>query len=292
METGRLVRYFRIGVSTAPMRKLLRRVLPARVRRPLGLALREAPHRIRDFLPDLSDALRPSQGRLQVPPARLRFRVSGTSSRREFLEVGRSAAADVLRGFEAARRSGRGYARWLDFGCGSGRISRHLIESPAVEELHGTDVDVEAIRWASRNLPAGRYSVNRSEPPLEFPPEHFDVVVAGSVFTHLDENPQRAWLAELLRTLRPGGLLIACTHSPNLTFMRPDLTEGQHAALKRQGFLFAAGGGRFNEDGAFHSRLYLESEWGKLFRQRLFEEYGYCRFQDLSVWEKPAVTSG
>lgn len=267
------------------MRNLLRRLLPARVRRPLARALREAPHRIRDAVPDLFDAIRSPRGRPRVPPARLRFRVSGTSSRRVFLDVGRSATADILRGFEAGRVSGRDYPRWLDFGCGSGRISRHLVGSPAVRELYGTDVDAEAIAWAARNLPAGRYTVNASKPPLEFPSSHFDVVVAGSIFTHLNKEPQRAWLAEVARLLRPGGLLIACTHSPNLTFMRPDLTQRQHAALAGGGFLFAPGGGAFNDDGAFHSRQYLESEWGKILRPRLFEEYGYCRFQDLSVWE-------
>jgi len=267
------------------MRKLLRRLLPPRVRRPLARALREAPHRIRDFLPDLFDAIRSPRGRPPVPPARLRFRVSGTSSRRVFLDVGRSAAADILRGFEAGRASGRDYPRWLDFGCGSGRISHYLVGLPAVRELHGTDVDADAIAWAARNLREGRYSINASKPPLEFPSSHFDVVVAGSVFTHLDEEPQRAWLAEVARLLRPGGLLIACTHSPNLTFMRPDLTPNQHTALAGGGFLFAPGGGAFNDDGAFHSRQYLEREWGKVFRPCLFEEYGYCRFQDLSVWE-------
>ncbi len=147
-------------------------------------------------------------------------------------------------------------------------------------------MDREAIEWAARNLPGGRYLAIAREPPTVFPAESFDVVYAGSVFTHLDEAPALRWLAEISRLLRPGGLLIATTHSPSLTFTRPDLTADQHRQLQACGFLFAPGGASFNEDGSFHSRSYMESRWGEFFRPRLFEEHGYHGYQDLSVWEK------
>ena len=46
------------------------------------------------------------------------------------------------------------------------------------------------------------------EPPLDFASGSFDLIWALSVFTHLTDN-SLPWLAELHRTLRPGGLLIA-----------------------------------------------------------------------------------
>jgi len=40
----------------------------------------------------------------------------------------------------------------------------------------------------------------------------FDFIYAFSVFTHLSESGQVAWLAELSRILRPGGYLLMTTH--------------------------------------------------------------------------------
>jgi SAM-dependent methyltransferase len=196
------------------------------------------------------------------------------------------AAADIRRAFAALIAPGEAYPRWLDFGCGSGRIARHLVGTDPMRELWGVDVDREAVAWCARNLPGAAFRTIGPAPPTALPAAHFDAVVAGSVFTHLSEDAQGLWLTELHRLLRPGGLLIACTHSPKLTFMRPDLTGSQHGELAGRGFLFAPGGGTFNEDSAFHSREYLERAWSPWFRLELFEELGYCGFQDLSGWRK------
>jgi SAM-dependent methyltransferase len=200
------------------------------------------------------------------------------------------ASRDILGAFEKLRIGADQSVRWLDFGCGSGRIARHLIRSPSIRELWGVDVDAPAVSWCAKHLSPGKFSTIGTEPPTELPAGHFDVVISGSVFTHLAEEPQRRWLAEIHRLLRPGGALITCTHSPKLTFMRPDLTAGQHAELQRRGFLFAPGGGPFNEDAAFHSRAYLEENWAPWFRLEVFQELGYCGFQDLSAWRKAAAT--
>src|SRR4029077_3643337 len=40
----------------------------------------------------------------------------------------------------------------------------------------------------------------------------FDVVVAASIFTHLSMKMQVAWLEELRRIMKPGGLVIASLH--------------------------------------------------------------------------------
>lgn len=212
--------------------------------------------------------------------------MSGTSSRREFVDVGGAAFSDIRRAFEASKRRDDQYPRWLDFGCGSGRIARHLLDHPAVEEFWGVDVDREAVAWCARRLSRGTYVTIGPEPPMAVAESRFDVVVSGSVFTHLPEDAQWAWLAEIHRVLRPGGLLITCTHSPRLVFTRPDLTAQQHRELETFGFLFAPGGGAFNEDGAFHARAYLEAKWRRWFRLELFEELGYCGFQDLSAWTR------
>ena len=50
--------------------------------------------------------------------------------------------------------------------------------------------------------------VNREQPPLDFPDDHFDLVTALSVFTHITDG-WSDWLLEIRRVLKPGGLLIA-----------------------------------------------------------------------------------
>ncbi len=262
-------------------RKLTRRVVPLAWRRRIGRFLRETPVRLRDLGPDLVS----SRDGGALPPPRLRIRASLTSARNEFLLVGRDSRAAIRRVFEASRSGNQKYPRWLDYGCGSGRLARHLAALPEVEELWGVDVDRDAIAWCSAHLP-GLYRVIPGFPPTGLPAGHFDVVCAVTVFTHLDEKRQLEWLAELHRTLRPGGLLIASTHPPALTYMRPDLSQEQLALLSRRGFLFAPGHGQFNDDGTFHTREYLMETWGRLFGLSRYEDYGLNGYQDLSVWQK------
>ena len=64
----------------------------------------------------------------------------------------------------------------------------------------------------------------------------------------------------------------------------PDLSTAAKDRLADDGFAFAEGSGRFNANTAFHSRRYLEKEWGAFFELLAFREQGLFRYQDLSVW--------
>jgi SAM-dependent methyltransferase len=256
-------------------------MLPVDVRRALRTFREELPVRLRDFPADVGDLFssRP------LPPATLRRRVGRTSSRREYVDVGSRAANDLLGAFEMTRSPGETYGRWLDFGCGSGRVARELAGRAGIASVTAVDVDARAIRWARRRLDGVELLAIDSAGPLPMPSRSVDAVIAVSVFTHFDEERQLFWLRELARVIRPGGLLLATTHGPELTFSRPDLAAEQHRELQSRGFLFAPGNRGFREDGAFHSRGYLEKEWGRVFRLRRFEPMGLAGYQDLSVWE-------
>jgi len=200
--------------------------------------------------------------------------------------VGRRVSDALRDAFERAGGRSDVPGTWLDFGCGAGRVARHVSAWPFVEELWGVDVDAEAIGWARANL-SGRFETIAPAPPTGLPPNRFDVAYAVSVFTHLDARGEERWLAELHRVLKPGGFLVASTSSPSLSYVRPDMTAEQRDSLERRGFLFLRGGVRdFNEESAFHSNDYLLRTWGRLFGQRLFVEYGAAGYQDLSVWQK------
>jgi SAM-dependent methyltransferase len=101
-----------------------------------------------------------------------------------------------------------------EWGCGPGRVIRHL---PACQpggglQVHGADYNPVSVSWCQRALPD--VSVIRCDlsPPLPYQDGQFDAVYAISVFTHLAAERHEAWLQELLRIVRPGGLLLMTLH--------------------------------------------------------------------------------
>jgi len=257
-------------MSTA--REWYRRVVPERTRIIVRWLAREAPIRVVDALPDLRDRLR--GGATALPPPALRTSVGIDSSRSHYIEVGRGVAEAIL---HAAPPHGK----WLDFGCGSGRVARHLGAIAAIA-LTGVDVDRRAVSWCARHL-RGDFRVIAPDPPLPFADGSFDVICAVSVFTHLDEAAQLRWLAELRRLLRADGVLVASTHAPDLTYNRPDLTSSHHRQLATNGFTFIHGSGGFSEESAFHHAGYIQRVWRQFFRSVEHRPHALMGYQDLII---------
>jgi SAM-dependent methyltransferase len=145
-----------------------------------------------------------------LPPPRLRTLVAGTPDPEVFVRSG-ELSADAVRSAVAA--VGGRADRVLDFGCGCGRTIRHWPESVS---LDGCDPNAELIAWCKENLEFARFSVSPRVPPLEFETGSFDLVYAISVFTHLAVPTQRAWMEDLARLLKPGGVLVITTHGDTL----------------------------------------------------------------------------
>jgi 2-polyprenyl-3-methyl-5-hydroxy-6-metoxy-1,4-benzoquinol methylase len=101
----------------------------------------------------------------------------------------------------------------LDFGCGHGRLTRHFFDIVPDARITGCDVLPENIQQCAQQWPEGHFVVNQSFPPLLFENEEFDFIYSYSVFTHLSEKNHKAWLRELARLLRPGGIMIHTLHS-------------------------------------------------------------------------------
>ena len=95
----------------------------------------------------------------------------------------------------------------LDFGCGSGRILRHWNQLD-VPRLHASDYNPFLVDWCRENLTFASYQVNGMWPPLELPDGELDLVYAFSVFSHFDIETQLTWMDELIRVVRPGGLIM------------------------------------------------------------------------------------
>lgn len=172
-----------------------------------------------------------------VPPPFLRYRVDGSIRLGHFLSVGEQVVADMQSALATVGRDLASFRDVLDFGCGCGRVLRFLRDRVAPgSNLHGTDIDRDAIRWCRKRLSYGTFSANGGLPPLDAADGAFDFVYAISVFTHLDADRQRAWAAELARVTRPGGVVLLTVHGPACAERFG--TEGQDR-LGDEGFLFA-----------------------------------------------------
>ncbi len=105
--------------------------------------------------------------------------------------------------------------RILDFGCSSGRVLRHFEaeRQSAGWRIHGVDTQAVLVEWLRSFWPP-EYEVcatNEVLPILPFEDNYFDIVYGISVFTHV-KYLWDAWLCELRRCLKPGGLCLQTVH--------------------------------------------------------------------------------
>jgi len=140
--------------------------------------------------------------------------------------------------FAASRVTG---ARVLDCACGAGYGTSLLGRGGAARAV-GVDVAADALDWAR-----GEYSSQVTEfrqasgDTLPVADGEFDCVVSFETIEHIAEDRAAAFIAELARALRPGGLLLLSTP---LTY----------------------GSARLHPENPFHLREYTPSELETLLR--------------------------
>jgi SAM-dependent methyltransferase len=113
----------------------------------------------------------------------------------------------------------QGPLRICEWGCGPARVVRHLkaMLSGRQVELVGTDYNPRSIAWCRQNVRGIEFVDNGLQPPLPFDTNAFDCLYALSVFTHLSEEAHLLWIRELLRVVRPAGILLLTTHGDACT---------------------------------------------------------------------------
>ena len=115
--------------------------------------------------------------------------------------------------------------RALDFGCGPGSISVGLAEAVAPGgELHCVDMaesQVELVRALAESLGLENLTFHVADvTSLPFEDDFFDVIHGHDVLAHVPDT--RAALAEVRRTLKPGGLVGCREMICESCFMYPD----------------------------------------------------------------------
>lgn len=107
-------------------------------------------------------------------------------------------------------------AKILDWGCGPGRVIRHLAELNKKEmKFYGTDYNQDSIAWCKKNIPEVRFNHNNLEAHLPYSSAHFDAIYGLSIFTHLSRDKHFQWIDELKRILRKEGVLLVTTQGEN-----------------------------------------------------------------------------
>lgn len=208
------------------------------------------------------------EGIVMPPPKHMQIRVVGAYVG-GFIESGFSICDDLNGVLAVVGKSLESFPRILDWGCGCGRTARAVKTLVPGCELHGTDIDEEAIGFLQRCYARyGEFRVAPHRPPTSFPDDFFDFVFGVSIFTHLPEDMQFEWLAELSRITRPGAHLIVTTSGePNYKLMPPEYV----ARVERDGFLYVDGGygqsinlPAFYQN-TFHTHDYIRRKWTRYF---------------------------
>jgi SAM-dependent methyltransferase len=216
---------------------------------------------------------------LAVPNEELRWRVTGArGSELEFRVSGRRSVADFERVLQATGRRIDEFRTVLDFGCGCGRVLRHLSDLAPSVALHGCDTDGDALAWAREYLDFARFVHNGAVPPLPYDDATFDLVLNHSVFTHLPEDYQDLWLEELRRITARGAWLVlsvAGLHAfAGLVQSWRDWPADPaplELTMRDAGFVYIADdgwtGSAFPDwyHSAFHSPCYVMDHWSRYF---------------------------
>jgi SAM-dependent methyltransferase len=197
--------------------------------------------------------------------------------------------------------------RILDFGCATGRVLRHFAYLSRAE-LRGIEINTTYIAWARQHLPPAVWiSQGTVIPSLPFPDAHFDLIYAGSVFTHIDEF-EEAWLLELRRVLKPSGIAVLTIHPARLwaemaadpqhfirtrflstrTKMDPPgtnpITEADFAGdLPGPRVVFTNLDWPIHNLDTIHSHEWVRERWGQIFEVIDIVEFAHGNHQDAMI---------
>lgn len=127
----------------------------------------------------------------------------------EFFATGRKEIETVL---AYAERMGVHIERALpalDFGCGVGRLTRALAEY--FPECCGVDISPTMIGLAqefNQDHPRCQFLLNEDAQLKSLPDNYFGFIYTSLVLQHIAQPCNREYVAEFVRVLKPGGVLI------------------------------------------------------------------------------------
>ncbi|MAT99060.1 MAG: SAM-dependent methyltransferase [Anaerolineaceae bacterium] len=97
-------------------------------------------------------------------------------------------------------------SRWLDVGCGTGSLTKQILETNRPQNIVSVDPSPEFVEFARQSVPdpAVQFRVGLAQ-SLELEANQFDAVVSALVLNFVPQ-PETA-VAEMLRVVKPGGAI-------------------------------------------------------------------------------------
>jgi len=227
---------------------------------------------------------------IAIPPAKLRYRVHGDLESQAFLNVGKAIATNIKNQLGRCGLKLEDFQRVLDFGCGSARVLRYFITAYPDKNYTGIDIDEELIDWCKNNIDTVDWHQTPFLPPTELASSSFDFIYGISVFTHLDQEYQKAWLQELRRIIKPDGAIFLTTHGkPYLHTL--ELDKLQSLEFQKNEFLFIKReSGKYRLDGlpdfyqtAVQTQNQIQKAWTDNFKIIGFFEGAVNQIQDAVI---------
>lgn len=216
----------------------------------------------------------------------------------------RTEALNVIAQIQAALdASGRSFdesGRWLDFGCGYGRVVRFLLERVDAERVYAADVLAEGVRFCESHFGVRGIVLPARLAGLQL--ERFDFLYAISVVTHLPEPDSTEFFRIMGEALEPGGIALFTTHGrrsleaierygSEYPAMRTELEE----QITNEGIAFVPY--RFSLDGDYgmtwhaegHVRARMKAMHGDSVKLLYFEPHGLDGHQDVWAFQRAQV---
>lgn len=139
----------------------------------------------------------------------------------------------------------------LDWGCGTGRVIRHISYLKKDSICYGADIDSNTIQWCRQFIDSVYFDCIEHQ-TLPYPSNYFHLVYGISVLTHIPHTATQYWLTELNRVLLPNGIAILSTHGANFY---DQLNHQEKIKLQTEGAFSNA----FKKDGDRSKTTYHEA---------------------------------
>jgi SAM-dependent methyltransferase len=213
-----------------------------------------------------------------------------------YAERARNVIALIEESLAAAKKTTDDIDRWLDFGCGYGRVVRFLAQRVPPERIFVSDVVKEGVDLCSSEF--GVHPVYSQAELDRVSLGSFDFIYAISVITHLNERNSIAFLRLLGKSLNDGGIALFTTHGQwsieNARLYGPEYEARRTeiaASVEERGIAYLSYPFATGDYGmTWHSKEYIDTKMAELHGSRVvplvFKPHALDGHQDVYAFRR------